>query len=170
MLGGTTRKLSLDDAVAVSRLPVTVAAMPISFGQARVEARSRGRGRSVLIYGVTADLPRVWNYQIQQGTFWPSRDPFRAAPYAVLGPKLARELFDSDGALGEFVHIDGRRFRVLGVMEPKGPARHRPGRHHLHSGGLGDADLQRRRGDRDRRQLRGQFHLEAGRGAGAAAA
>lgn len=120
VLGGTTHKLSLDDAVAVSRLPEVLASMPISFGQARVEARSRGRGRSVLIYGVTPDLPRVWNYQIQQGAFWPSRDPFRAAPYAVLGPKLARELFDSSGALGEFVHIDGRRFRVLGVMEPKG--------------------------------------------------
>lgn len=120
VLGGTTHKLSLDDAVAVSRLPEVLASMPISFGQARVEARSRGRGRSVLIYGVTPDLPRVWNYQIQQGAFWPSRDPFRAAPYAVLGPKLARELFDASGALGEFVHIDGRRFRVLGVMEPKG--------------------------------------------------
>jgi putative ABC transport system permease protein len=120
VLGGTTHKLSLDDAVAISRLPVVVASMPIAFGQARVEARSRGRGRSVLIYGVTPDLPKVWNYQIQQGTFWPSRDPFRAAPYAVLGPKLARELFDQQGVLGEFVHIDGRRFRVLGVMEPKG--------------------------------------------------
>jgi len=119
VLGGTTHKLSIDDAVAVSRLPVAVAAMPISFGQARVEARSRGRGRSVLIYGVTPDLPLVWSYRVQQGTFWPSRDPFRSAPYAVLGPKLARELFDGD-ALGELVHIDGRRFRVLGIMEPKG--------------------------------------------------
>ena len=120
VLGGTTHKLSIEDAVAVSRLPVAVAAMPISFGQARVEARSRGRGRSVLIYGVTPDLPVVWNYQVNQGSFWPSRDPFRAAPYAVLGPKLARELFDQEGVLGEFVHIDGRRFRILGIMEPKG--------------------------------------------------
>lgn len=120
VLGGTTHKLSIEDAVAVSRSPVAVAAMPISFGQGRVEARSRGRGRSVLIYGVTPDLPRVWSYQIRQGSFWPSRDPFRAAPYAVLGPKLARELFGGEGALGELVHIDGRRFRVIGVMEPKG--------------------------------------------------
>ena len=120
VLGGTTHKLGIEDAVAISRLPVTVASMPLVFGQARVEARSRGRGRSVLIYGATPDLPRVWNYRVQQGGFWPSRDPFRAAPYAVVGPKLARELFDQEDVLGELVHIDGRRFRILGIMEPKG--------------------------------------------------
>jgi putative ABC transport system permease protein len=38
----------------------------------------------------------------------------------VLGPKLAHELFGDRPALGEFVHVAGGRFRVTGVMEPKG--------------------------------------------------
>jgi len=38
----------------------------------------------------------------------------------VLGPKLAHELFGERSALGEFVRIAGGRFRVVGVMEPKG--------------------------------------------------
>jgi putative ABC transport system permease protein len=39
---------------------------------------------------------------------------------AVLGPKLKRELFGAENALGRFVRIGGARFRVTGVMEPKG--------------------------------------------------
>jgi putative ABC transport system permease protein len=39
---------------------------------------------------------------------------------AVLGPTLKRELFGTENALGRFVRIGGARFRVTGVMEPKG--------------------------------------------------
>lgn len=39
---------------------------------------------------------------------------------AVLGPKLKRELFGNDNALGRFVRIGGARFRVVGIMEPRG--------------------------------------------------
>jgi putative ABC transport system permease protein len=38
----------------------------------------------------------------------------------VLGPKLKNELFGAQNALGEFVRIGGSRFRVVGIMEPKG--------------------------------------------------
>jgi putative ABC transport system permease protein len=38
----------------------------------------------------------------------------------VLGPKLARELFGEASPLGQFVRAGGARFRVVGVMEPKG--------------------------------------------------
>ena len=56
----------------------------------------------------------------RQGTFLPPGDPRRGAAVTVLGPKLKRELFGEDNALGEFVRIGGQRFRVVGVMEPKG--------------------------------------------------
>jgi putative ABC transport system permease protein len=39
---------------------------------------------------------------------------------AVLGPRLKRELFEEENALGEFVRVAGTRFRVIGVMAPKG--------------------------------------------------
>jgi putative ABC transport system permease protein len=47
-------------------------------------------------------------------------DPNRRGAYAVLGAKLARELFDEDSPLGERVRIGGSSFVVTGVMEPKG--------------------------------------------------
>jgi putative ABC transport system permease protein len=47
-------------------------------------------------------------------------DPRRGPAQAVLGAKLKRELFGNDSALGEFVKIAGARYRVVGLMEPKG--------------------------------------------------
>ena len=118
VLGGTTHELAIDDAVAVGRLPEIAAVVPLAFGQARVEGGGRGRG--VIVYGVTPSLPEVWQFHVRQGSFWPAGDPHRGASMAVLGPTLKRELFGEANALGDFVRIAGRRFRVTGVMEPKG--------------------------------------------------
>ncbi len=118
VLGGTTHKLSIDDAEAIARLPGVEGVVPLVIGQSRVEGD--GRGRSVTIYGVTAQVPDVWKFQVQQGHFLPAGDPRRGTSMAVLGPKLKREIFGERNALGEFVRIAGFRLRVVGVMAPKG--------------------------------------------------
>lgn len=117
-LGGTTHKLTLDDAEAVARLPGVEGMVPLAFGTARVEGA--GRGRSVVVYGATPDAPKVWSWDTRQGTFWPPGDPRRGPAMAVLGVTLKRELFGDASALGRFVRIGGSRFRVVGIMEPKG--------------------------------------------------
>jgi putative ABC transport system permease protein len=118
VLGGTTHKLTLDDAEAIARLPLVDKVLPLTFGTARVEAEELGR--SVYIYGVTPYVPDVWKFRVRQGAFWPHGDPRRAQAVTVLGPTLKRELFGSENALGKLVRIGGARFRVVGVMEPKG--------------------------------------------------
>jgi putative ABC transport system permease protein len=118
ILGGTTHKLTLDDADAIARIPGVELVVPLSMGVARVEAGERGRSVSVL--GSTPDVPALWRFGARQGSFWPRGDPRHGAPLAVLGPKLARELFGEANPLGQLVRIAGARFRVVGVMEPKG--------------------------------------------------
>lgn len=55
-----------------------------------------------------------------QGSFLPPIDPRRQGAHAVLGPRLARELFDEISPPGKRVRIGGRSFLVVGVMESKG--------------------------------------------------
>jgi putative ABC transport system permease protein len=117
-MGGTTHKLTIDDAEAIRRVPGVQEIVSLAVGQARVEGN--GRGRSVFVYGATAELPVVWKFGVGQGSFLPPGDPRRGAMVAVLGPKLKRELFGEANALGEFVRIAGFRLRVIGVMAPKG--------------------------------------------------
>ncbi len=92
VLGGTTHKLTLDDAEAVARVPGVVDVAPFAMGTARVEAGERGR--SVFVYGATPAIARVLTLDVRQGSFWPAGDPRRGAPVALLGPTLARELFE----------------------------------------------------------------------------
>jgi putative ABC transport system permease protein len=117
-LGGTVRKLTIDDAETLSRIPGIEVVMPVGFGMGRVEWGEHGR--SVFIVGVTSDFPNVWQFGVRQGRSLPPGDPRRAEPLTVLGPKLKRELFGEQNALGEHVRMGGQRFLVIGVMEPKG--------------------------------------------------
>lgn len=118
MLGGTTHKLTIDDAEALRQVPGVKSLVPMAIGQARVEGG--GRGRSVFIYGVGHQAPETWQFAIGQGRFLPATDPRRRGSTAVLGPKLARELFEMTSALGRRVRIAGTSLLVVGVMEPKG--------------------------------------------------
>jgi putative ABC transport system permease protein len=117
-LGGTIRKLTIDDAEALARIPGVEHVCPVSFGMGKVEWGERGR--DVFIVGVSASAPHVWKFYVRQGRFLPEGDPRRTSPLTVLGSKLKREVFGERNALGEYVRIAGQRFLVIGVMEPKG--------------------------------------------------
>ncbi|MCP4545098.1 MAG: ABC transporter permease [bacterium] len=118
VLGGTTHKLTIDDAEALRQLPGVKHLVSFVMGQARVEGG--GRGRSVFVFGVSHEAPATWSFGVGQGSFLPAIDPRRQGSHAVLGPKLARELFDGTSPLGKRVRIGGRSFLVIGVMESKG--------------------------------------------------
>ena len=118
IFGGSTRHLTIDDAEALARIPGVTAVVPTTFATARVEAGSRGR--NVGVNGVTPEMESAFLLRARTGGFWPRGDPRRGASVAVLGPKLAAELFGDQSPLGEFVRVGSARLRVVGVMEPKG--------------------------------------------------
>lgn len=117
-LSATVRKLTIEDAEALKRVRGIEIVLPGAYGTAAVEAGERSR--RVLVAGVTSEMPAVFRFGVRQGRFLPPGDPRRATPQAVLGPKLSRELFGERNPLGERVRIGGRRYLVIGVMEPKG--------------------------------------------------
>ncbi|MGH9366187.1 MAG: ABC transporter permease [Thermoanaerobaculia bacterium] len=117
-LGATVRKLTIEDAEALKRVRGVERVLSGAYGTARVEFGERGR--DVLVSGVTAEMPEMFRFPVRQGRFLPPGDPRRGGPVAVLGPTLKRELFGEASALGRHVRIGGRRFAVIGVMEPKG--------------------------------------------------
>ena len=117
-LGGTYRKLTLEDAEALRRVPGVLHLVPVVMGTARVQAGDRGR--SVFVYGVNDEIREVWKFQVRQGRFLPGGDVRRGPPVVVLGPKLKREILGEGNALGTHVRIGGQRFLVVGVMAPKG--------------------------------------------------
>jgi putative ABC transport system permease protein len=118
VLGGTTHKLSVDDAEALRQVPGIRHLVPLVMGQARVECE--GRGRHVFVFGVTHEAPATWSFPVGQGSFLPPIDPRRQGAHAVLGPKVVRELFGSRSPLGARLRIGARSFLVVGVMSSRG--------------------------------------------------
>jgi putative ABC transport system permease protein len=117
-LGGTTHKLSIEDAEALRRIPGVSQVVPVEMGLARVEGG--GRGRNVFLMGVGWEAADAWRFEVSQGRFLPRMDPRRRGSYAVLGAKLAKELFGERSPLGRRVRVGGWSLLVIGVMEPKG--------------------------------------------------
>jgi len=112
------RKLTLDDARALSRIPQVTATVAMAVGSAAVQYESLSR--QVYVYGVTHEMPRVWSMPVSIGEFIPDVDYGRGSAVVVLGPKLKRELFGNANPLGAAVRVGEARFRVIGVMESKG--------------------------------------------------
>ncbi len=118
LLGATPRDLTLDDAMALQRSSAVQMVAPLTVGSAPVSRAQRDR--EVNILGTTADFYRVRQLRMGQGKFLPEGDPDRAAAVCVLGYEIKQELFDNRNALGKWVRIGERRFRVIGVLADKG--------------------------------------------------
>ena len=114
----TTRPLTLADAQSLVQVPGVEEVVPMVMGNSQV--KGGGRSRYTNIAGVGPRADKAWGIQVASGVFLPVEDFSRARAFAVLGSELKRELFGDANPLGEFVHIGGMRFRVVGVMEPKG--------------------------------------------------
>jgi putative ABC transport system permease protein len=117
-LGGTVNKLTIEDMLALERIRGVEEVVPVVMGTAPVEFGRKER--NVFVYGVTANAPKAWQFDVRVGRFLPEVDLRYGSPLAVLGPTLKRELFGEANALGEHVRISGQRFLVVGIMEPKG--------------------------------------------------
>ncbi len=111
---GTTRPLTLADALALERLPQIEAVTPMVMGN--VEVESDGRTRRTTLFGVGPDLPRVWHFPVASGRFLPPGN----RPFAVLGTTVRRTLLARRPFLGKRVRIAGQGYRIIGVMSPKG--------------------------------------------------
>ncbi len=114
----TVRPLSERDAIGLQKLEHVVAALPVIQGNARIEAGSRQRRANVL--GVGPAVPQVWQLKVDSGRFLPDDSLGNPRAFAVLGSKMRDELFGNRSPLGQRIRIGADRFRVIGVMHPKG--------------------------------------------------
>jgi putative ABC transport system permease protein len=118
LLGETPRDLTLEDAMALNRSASIRRVAPIALGSAPVVWMQRSR--EVTIMGSTEALYGIRQLTMAQGRFLPPGNPSRGLAVCVLGYKIKNELFGNESPLGEWVRIGGRRFRVIGVLAPKG--------------------------------------------------
>ena len=118
LTGETPRDLTLDDALALARSRAVKRIAPLIVGAGEVRWGAKLRESPVL--GSTAELLEVRRMVLAQGMFLPPGDPRHAQPVCVIGAKVREEIFGPRSALGEWLRIGDRRFRVIGVLARQG--------------------------------------------------
>ena len=116
--GGVTHDLTIADLRAISRVPRVRKAAPMAVATDTV--RYRDRGRDVPVLGTTAEFIDVRHLELASGEFLPPGDPDQGGTEMVLGQKVAFELFRDESPLGKVVRVGPFRFRVVGVLAPRG--------------------------------------------------
>jgi putative ABC transport system permease protein len=115
--GGKTQALTIADAAALAdplNVPdaALVSSEAIGFGDIVAGARST----SALVTGATLTYLAVHNDALAQGQFIDAG----STNAAVLGARVAATLFPEGDAVGRSIKVNGRRFRVIGVLKLKG--------------------------------------------------
>jgi putative ABC transport system permease protein len=118
MSGDTPRDLTLGDLEAVRRLPTVADAAPLVIGQGTVSSGRRERETTVL--GTTASWLNVRQWKVERGEFLPESQSDRGGSVCVIGAKIVRELYPDGSAIGQWLRIGDRRFRIIGIMGTEG--------------------------------------------------
>jgi putative ABC transport system permease protein len=118
---GIFQTLTVEDADAIAdprNCPSVKAAAPEISGGASVKNMSRNNEYTIL--GTTAAYADMFNYRIARGRFITREDIASEQKVAVLGAKVAEELFGNAPVVNRPIKIRSVPFRVIGVMEEKG--------------------------------------------------
>jgi putative ABC transport system permease protein len=117
---GSSTTLTWDDAKAVAE-QAPAAKGVASFLRASVRLVYQGSNTITAALGTEAHFPDVRTFYPQQGRFFTADEINTNAQVAVLGYKVRDRLFKpGEDFLNATVRIQGERYTVIGVMEPKG--------------------------------------------------
>ena len=116
LLGETPRDLTLEDAMALTRIRTARRVSSIIAGSALVSVGHLER--ELLVLGSTSELYEIRHLALSQGSFLPPGEPTRAEAVCVIGLKGKKELFGNQPAIGQWLRIGDRRFRVIGILSP----------------------------------------------------
>jgi len=119
------RDLTWNDAMAIKEHAPSIAAVSPErylFGEAaRLSVRYRNRDvQGPRVAGVVPDYQMANNHFIARGRFISDADVTHSTDVCAIGPDIVETLFPHEDPLDKEVYLERRRFRVVGVLEPKG--------------------------------------------------
>ena len=120
--GGSSSKgtviLKLDDILALEDDDSIQYVSPTTSGSLTVKAGSTNTSATVM--GVLPAYAKIVNQGVQSGRYIIDADVDNRSAVCVIGPDLAEDLFGNTNVVGNTLHIDGRKFKIVGVLENKG--------------------------------------------------
>lgn len=113
--------LTIDDAEAIRKLPNVDALYAGTIGQERATYGSIGK--RILLFGTGAEALSIdANAKLVSGRFFTPEEDDGLARVVVLGSETKETFFGTGDALGELITLKGQKYRVIGVLAPRGSA------------------------------------------------
>ena len=122
-MGGNTRSssakgtviLKLDDVLSLKDNEYIQYVSPTVSGSLTVKAGSTNT--SAQISGVMPDYAKIVNTELASGRYIIDADVENRSAVCVIGPELAEDLFGNTNVVGNTLHVNGRKFRIVGVLD-----------------------------------------------------
>ena len=110
--------LKLDEILELEQDESIAYVSPTCTGNLTVKAGSTNTTASVM--GVLPAYQYIINQGVEQGRYIIDADVDNRSAVCVIGVDLAQDLFGNTNVVGNTVYIDGRKFKIVGVLESKG--------------------------------------------------
>jgi len=117
--GITITTLKIEDGEELKKLPNVEEIYAGTFGQETISYE--GTNKKAMIFAVSATAPKIdTNIKLAEGYFFNEADDNNLAQVAVIGSELKNILFGANNALGKNIKIKDQKYKVIGVLEPRG--------------------------------------------------
>jgi putative ABC transport system permease protein len=118
---GSASTLTWEDAQAIAKQVPAATAVSAFLYRPSVQVVRGNVNISITAIGTDLNFPDVRNVRPELGIFFQQQDLDTAKAVVVIGAKVRDDLFAaSETAIGSDIRIQGKRYRVVGVMERKG--------------------------------------------------
>ena len=115
---GTELSLSEEKIDKLGELNGVKALSPVVSG--RVTVKIDKTSSQTTLTGTNADYETVRNTKVSSGRFLTDLDLEYRQKIAVIGSTTAENLFGTENPVGQYIHLDGNTFKVVGVLASKG--------------------------------------------------
>ncbi|MBD2136736.1 ABC transporter permease [Anabaena sp. FACHB-1237] len=113
------KTLVLEDAKAILRQVRSIKDVSPEI-TTRVTINYRNKNSSSSVIGTTPNYLTVRSFEVEKGRFFDDLNVKRNQAVVVLGPELARKLFDKEDPIGKKIRIQNVAFQVIGITVSKG--------------------------------------------------
>ncbi len=113
--------LTIDDSDVIRKLSNVAASYAGNIGQERATYGSVGK--RIFLLGAGAEAPLVdENIRLESGRFFTEEEDSHLTRVVVLGSETKDTFFGSGDAVGKSITLKGEKYRVIGVLAPRGAA------------------------------------------------
>lgn len=117
ILNDSLKERELEAIENKNNIPEATRIMPMVFGSAT--ATYSNNIYRMTVFGSTELIQKIYDIYPTDGRFFDDEEIKGRASVAVIGVKIKEELFGDSQAIGEFIKVKGRNFKVIGILPKK---------------------------------------------------